>query len=151
MTRRYHAIAFLIGHGGAAQAQTPPQLPPPEKTDPVALQLMQGFPPPPEKTVTLGTVLRVPANARWANQHLRELGPTVAVWRGAGGPSVLKSALRDLDTLAFEDDKAQRQTLADWQKHTTDNFFLVTAEGTIDSRAHSCSLSSPASSEATSP
>lgn len=131
MTRRYLATALLIGLGGPAQAQTAPQLPPPEKTDPAALQLMQGFPPPPDKTVTLGTVLRVPANARWANQHFRELGPTVAVWRGPGGPSALKSAPRDLDALAFEDDKAQRTTFADWQKSTYTDALLVMHKGAV--------------------
>ena len=57
MIRQLLATALLIGVGGTAHAQTAPQLPPPEKTDPVALQLMQGFPPPPDKVVTLGTVL----------------------------------------------------------------------------------------------
>jgi CubicO group peptidase (beta-lactamase class C family) len=119
----------MISVGAAAQAQ--PQLPPPEKTDPVGQQLMQGFPPPPDKVVTLGSVLRVPANSRWANHHLRELGPTVAVWRGAGGPSPLKSAPRDIDAHAFDDDKARRTTLADWQKSTYTDALLVMHKGAI--------------------
>jgi CubicO group peptidase (beta-lactamase class C family) len=121
----------MIVIGGSAYAQSAPQLPPPEKTDPVALQLMQGFPPPPDKLVVLGNVLRIPSNLRWANQHLREFGPTAAVWRGAGGVSALKSAARDLDGLAFDDDKTQRVTLADWQKATYTDAVLVMHKGTI--------------------
>jgi CubicO group peptidase (beta-lactamase class C family) len=131
MLRQFLATLTVIGFGAAAQAQTAPQLPPPEKTDPVAQQLMQGFPPPPDKIVTLGSVLRVPANSRWANHHLRELGPTVTIWRGAGGPSPLKSAPRDLDGLAFDDDKAQRATLADWQKNTYTDALLVMHKGAV--------------------
>jgi CubicO group peptidase (beta-lactamase class C family) len=131
MLRRIVLSGYLIAAGGFAQAQTAPQLPPPEKTDPAALQMMQGFPPPPEKTVTLGSVLRVPANSRWANQHLRELGPTVSIWRGSAGPSPLKSVPRDLDALAFEDDKATRTTLADWQKATYTDAVLVMHKGAV--------------------
>ncbi len=130
MIRQLLATALLLGLSGAAHAQTAPQLPPPEKTDPVALQLMQGFPPPPDKVITLGTVLK-PPNGRWAFHHFRELGPTVAVWRGAGGPSALKSAPRDLDAIAFDDDKAARTTLADWQKNTFTDGLLVMHKGAV--------------------
>jgi CubicO group peptidase (beta-lactamase class C family) len=130
MIRQLLATALLLGVGGAAHAQTAPQLPPPEKTDPVVLQLMQGFPPPPDKVITLGTVLK-PPNGRWAFHHFRELGPTVSVWRGAGGPSALKSAPRDLDAVAFDDDKAGRTTLADWQKNTFTDGLLVMHKGAV--------------------
>ena len=69
----------------------PPQLPPPDVTQPAALRLMQGFPPPPDKVVRLANILQYP-NVRWAAHHLRELGPTAAVWRGAGTPSALPTA-----------------------------------------------------------
>ena len=68
------ALTLVIGLSRVASAQTPQvQLPPPEKTDPVALGLMQGFPPPPDKTVTFSNVLKG-ANGRWAFHHMRELG-----------------------------------------------------------------------------
>jgi hypothetical protein len=73
MIRRLILSGYLIAAGGFAQAQTAPQLPPPEKTDPAALQLMQGFPPAPEKTVTLGSVLRVPANSRWCMSAIMQV------------------------------------------------------------------------------
>src|SRR5687768_10920306 len=45
------AVALML-HAAASMAQAP-QLPPPEATDPVKLELMKGFPPPPDKTVKL--------------------------------------------------------------------------------------------------
>jgi CubicO group peptidase (beta-lactamase class C family) len=43
------------------------------------LNLMQGFPPPPNKRVTRLNGLWVPPFNRWAYQHMRELWPTAAV------------------------------------------------------------------------
>ena len=74
MTRRILPAAVLLVLAGTAGAQ--PALPPPASIDPIALQLMQGFPPPAGKVVQLGNLLR-PANSRWGFHHLRELGPTV--------------------------------------------------------------------------
>ena len=54
-------------------------------TDPAALAVMQGFPPPPEKTVRVAdtTSWRFP-NTRWSFSHQRELGPSAAIRRGSG-------------------------------------------------------------------
>jgi CubicO group peptidase (beta-lactamase class C family) len=112
-----------------AQAQAP-ALPSPESTDPVTLRLMQGSPPPPDKTVRLANVLQYP-NGRWAFQHLRELGPTATVWRGAAGPSTLAPAPRELGGLAFTDDKGAATTLADWQKNTYTDGLLVLHRGQV--------------------
>lgn len=73
------------------------------QSDPKARELMQGFPPPQDKTVRLrdGSSWEFPNN-RWAFSHQRELVPTAAVWRGRGAPSELPKALRDdLDGVAF--------------------------------------------------
>jgi hypothetical protein len=56
-------MAILIGAGGAPQAQTTSQVPPSKKTGLVARLLMQRFSPPPDKVITLATVLKV-ANGR---------------------------------------------------------------------------------------
>jgi len=120
------ALLFLMS---TSHGQTP-ALPRPDATDPVALKLMQGFPPPPDKTVRLATVLKYP-NARWAFQHMREIGPTASVWRGAARPSELASAPRDLDTLAFTDDKEAKTTLSDWQKNTYTDGLLVLHRGKV--------------------
>jgi CubicO group peptidase (beta-lactamase class C family) len=114
----------------APPAHAQPQLPPPDATDPVALKLMQGFPPPPDKQVRLATILKYP-NARWALHHLRELGPTATVWRGDGPASALPAQLRALDTLAFADDKGAPTTLAAWQKATYTDGLLVLHQGRV--------------------
>ncbi|UUZ76515.1 hypothetical protein LP414_02055 [Polaromonas sp. P1(28)-13] len=82
----FAAAVFCLASASHAQA---PQLPPPESTDPVGLELMKGFPSPPDKIVRLATVLKYP-NARWAFHHMRELGPTANIRRGAGAPSALR-------------------------------------------------------------
>jgi CubicO group peptidase (beta-lactamase class C family) len=119
----------LIVSASAVLAQTPP-LPAPEATDPVKLELMKGFPPAPEKTVKLSSVLRFP-NGRWAFHHMRELGPTVQVWRGDGTPSMLGDAPRDLGSLSFEDAKGSRTSMADWQRDTFTDGLLVLHKGRV--------------------
>ncbi len=124
-------MVVVAGLGGSAFAQDGvPALPRPETTDPVALGLMQGFPPPPDKLVTLATTTKFP-NGRWAFHHLRELGPTVNVWRGAQPPSVLPSEPRDLDGVALADDKGQPITVAAWQKATYTDGLLVLHKGKV--------------------
>ena len=130
---RIHALAIttacLLLMSGA-HAQPAQQLPAPESTDPVALQLMQGFPPPPDKTVRLASVLRFP-NGRWAFHHMRELGPTAAVWRGPGPASTLPVALRDLNSLPVDHGQAGRTNLLDWQRTTYTDALLVLHRGRI--------------------
>ena len=112
-----------------ARAQAP-SLPPPAATDPVALGLMQGFPPQADRQVRLGTILKYP-NQRWAYQHLRELGPTASIPRAVQGSSKLASAPVDLDALVFEDQKGSRITLADWQRDTYTDALLVMRHGKV--------------------
>jgi len=120
------AAALLI----AATAHAQPQLPPPQATDPVALQIMQGFPPAPDKTVRLANVLQYP-NARWAFHHMRELGPTAAIWRGAGPASALPQAAHALGDVRWDDGKGGAQTLADWQRTTYTDALLVLHKGQV--------------------
>ena len=124
-------MILLAGIAVTAMAQdAKPQLPPPHETDPVVLGLMQGFPPPPDKIVTLANTLKYP-NGRWAFQHLRELGPTVDVWRGTEPPSTLPSDLHGLDDISFIDDKGRSITIADWQKTTYTDGLLVLHKGKV--------------------
>lgn len=123
------SVAAVMSVVSTAQAQGL-TLPSPESTHPLTLELMKGFPPPPEKVVRLGTILKYP-NARWAYQHLRELGPTAAVWRGAGAASPLLAAPRQLDDLPFDDGKGNRLTLADWQRNTYTDGLLVLHRGKV--------------------
>ena len=129
-SRRAIAIAVVLMLGAAASMAQAPQQPPPEATDPVKLELMKGFPPPADKTVKLSTLLNFP-NGRWAFHHMRELGPTVQVWRGDELPSVLRETPQQMDTLRFEDDKGANISLADWQRTTYTDGLLVLHKGAI--------------------
>lgn len=127
MFRLSRLAALMLAAPLLAPAQT---LPPPAATDPVTLGMMQGFPPPADRQVRLGTILKYP-NLRWAYQHMRELGPTAPVARGTGAPSALATAPRDLDALALDDDKGARTTLADWQRNTYTDALLVMHQGKV--------------------
>lgn len=76
------------------------------------LGLMQGYPAPAEKLVTLENMRRPPYN-RWAFQHIRELTPTVEIWRGDGPIVPLDIAPRDLDSLPVQLDDGSAYTVAD--------------------------------------
>ncbi|GAA0000762.1 hypothetical protein ACVIW3_007584 [Bradyrhizobium diazoefficiens] len=60
------------------------------ETDPETLGWMKGFPPAPERTITFqdGSFRSFP-ELRWAWSNIRQLVPTVNVWRGAGPASPL--------------------------------------------------------------
>ena len=130
---RLAILAAALAATTAAWAQAP-QLPPPEASDPVALGIMQGFPPAADKTVRLANILKYP-NTRWAMQHMRELAPAVAVWRGAGAPSALPAAPRALEAVQFEDDKGQRTSIADWQRNTYTDGLIVLHKGKVVSES----------------
>jgi CubicO group peptidase (beta-lactamase class C family) len=128
-TFRLALAAATLFAAAAGHAQAPP-LPPPEATDPVALGIMQGFPPVPDKIVRLGTVLKYP-NGRWAFHHMRELGPTAAVWRGEGSPSKLPIASRSLESVEFDDAEGRRIGIADWQRSTYTDGLIVLHKGKV--------------------
>ena len=67
------------------------------ETDPLALGWMQGFPPPRDKTIIFqdGSFRSFP-ELRWAWSNIRQLVPTVNVWRGAGPASVLPREEHDI-------------------------------------------------------
>ena len=71
------------------------------ETDPQALGWMQGFPPPPDKTIIFqdGSFRSFP-ELRWAWSNIRQLVPTVNVWRGAGPASVLPREEHDIGASA---------------------------------------------------
>lgn len=130
----FSLVASSLLHPYAVSAQPapprPPQLPPPEATDPVALKLMQGFPPPPDKLIQLGNVLQYP-NSRWAFHHMRELGPTATIWRGAGPVSPLNKALRPLDDVRFDDGQGGQLSVLDWQRRTYTDALVVMHRGQV--------------------
>lgn len=87
-------------------------------SDPEAVGWMRGSPPPPGKAVRFedDQFLAFPQN-RWALSHMRELLPTVAVWRGAvsgrelGPPAGTDQAT--IDDLLFDDLNGSRRRWAD--------------------------------------
>ncbi len=84
----------------ATAAANPPP-PSAAETDPQTLGWMQGFPPPPDKTITFhdGSFRSFP-ELRWAWSNIRQLVPTVNVWRGAGPASVLPREDHDIGASA---------------------------------------------------
>ncbi|HAH10111.1 MAG TPA: 6-aminohexanoate hydrolase [Alphaproteobacteria bacterium] len=76
---------------------------PSQPTDPVALHIMQGFPPEPKNLVRLqdGSGYIFP-KTRWAFSHQRELVPTATIRRGpAPAFSFSQSPRSDIDTIGF--------------------------------------------------
>jgi CubicO group peptidase (beta-lactamase class C family) len=99
-------------------------------SDPSILDLMHGFPPPKEKTVTSKNAYQLPY-LRWAMHHTRQLRPTVSVWRGNGSPSTLRSEPQDLYGLEFIDDKGQASTLGETLNKSNTDAFLVMHRGKV--------------------
>lgn len=67
------------------------------ESDPQAIGWMQGFPPPRDKIIAFHDAsFRNFPELRWAWSNVRQLVPTVNVWRGAGPTSVLPRAERDI-------------------------------------------------------
>jgi len=90
-------------------------------TDPKALEVMKGFPPPAERTVRMAntTSWRFP-NTRWSFSHQRELAATAAIRRGPGAAAALPYALRDdLDAVPFTTQDGQAMT---WGQSVDENF-----------------------------
>ncbi|TIQ38708.1 MAG: serine hydrolase [Mesorhizobium sp.] len=90
--------------------------------------IMQGSPPvmvPPKLDWDRG-----PWN-RWAFQHIREVLPTVEVWRGHGHRRRLERAEVDLDDLPVVDSAGAATTLAGLLDETYTDGFLVLKDGRI--------------------
>jgi CubicO group peptidase (beta-lactamase class C family) len=90
--------------------------------------IMQGAPPalvPPR-----GEWDRPPWN-RWSFQNIRQILPTVEVWRGAGPARVLPRAERDLDDLTIPAIEGGASTLMGLLDETYTDGFLVLRDGRI--------------------
>jgi CubicO group peptidase (beta-lactamase class C family) len=100
-------------------------------SDPNALGWMQGSPPPMAKRIRFedDRLLEFP-QLRWSLSHMRELVPTVAVWRGSEPASDLGTAARDseaaIDSLTFDDLHGRRHTWVQSLAHTyTDGIIIL--------------------------
>jgi CubicO group peptidase (beta-lactamase class C family) len=103
-------------------------------SDPIALGLMRGSPPPPAQRIRFedDRYLEFP-HIRWSLSHMRELVPTVAVWRGGGAPSDLRVVDRSgeakIDALEFEDLSGRRQTWVESLAQTYTDGIIVLHRG----------------------
>ena len=98
------------------------------KNSDTPLPIMQGTPPnliPPKMEWD-----RPPWN-RWSFQHVREILPTVEVWRGSGIVREFVVRERDLDGLAVADSVGVPTTLAGHLDETYTDGFLVLKDGAI--------------------
>lgn len=73
---------------------------------------------------------RAPWN-RWTFLHVREMVPTVEVWKGLGHVRLLPRADRDLAGLSVRDSKGRATTLAGLLDETYTDGFLVLKDGAI--------------------
>jgi hypothetical protein len=119
-------VLFLLS-GPRLHAQ---QLPPPDTVGLDALGYMSGFPPATDKVINAQNKNKYP-QLRWTLQHTRELVPTRNIRRGASPSSNLPAAARNFDSYAFEDDKGQKTTIADWQKNTYTDALVVLHKGRL--------------------
>ena len=89
------------------------ELPSPESVSLDKLGYMNTFPPVGDKIVNNENSFKYP-QMRWGLQHIRELGPTRNIRRGALPPSDLPKELRNLDEVKFIDDEVREISIADW-------------------------------------
>ncbi|MCR5858247.1 serine hydrolase [Mesorhizobium sp. J428] len=90
--------------------------------------IMQGSPPP---MIPPRIDWDRPPWNRWSFQHIREILPTVEVWKGSGHASRLPRAERDLDMLAVRSVPGASSTLAGLLDETFTDGFLVLKDGAV--------------------
>lgn len=102
------------------------------ETDPQSLGWMQGFPPPPDKTITFhnGSFRSFP-ELRWAWSNIRQLVPTVNVWRGAGPASVLPREDHDIGASASVTMDGRHMTFAGMLEETYADGIAVLHRGKL--------------------
>lgn len=122
----------MLSNFPADAQNAPPQLPTAAQTDPKTLGMMQGFPPPPDKTIRFidGSSSRFP-NTRWAFSHIRELVPTANVSRGEGPVVPLLRAERDLGNVAITTMDGKAITFNDALGLTYTDGILVLHKGQV--------------------
>jgi CubicO group peptidase (beta-lactamase class C family) len=92
--------------------------------------IMKGFPPSPEQTVTKENWMQDPY-IRWSLSHMRELIQTKPVWHGTSKPSPLRYAPKNLSTLTIADENGEPIALEQFLIHTKTDAFLVMHNGKI--------------------
>lgn len=120
-------MAQCASQGALAQA---PQLPPPESVSLDTQGYMSTFPPTAAQQIDQSNRTKFP-QSRWVFQHVREVVPTRNIRRGTGPVAVLPVAEKNLDGYAFEDDKGQKTTMAEWLRSTYADSMVVMHKGKV--------------------
>jgi CubicO group peptidase (beta-lactamase class C family) len=129
-------IAWIVApalHCSLVAAQTPPPaFPDAKQSDPQANGLMQGFPPPPEKTVRFsdGSASKFPGY-RWSFSHMRELMPSKDVSRGEGPVAMLPREERDLGSVKLTTMDGAPMTFEEALQKTYADAIVVLHKGKI--------------------
>ena len=102
------------------------------ETDPESLGWMKGFPPAPDRTVAFqdGSFRSFP-ELRWAWSNIRQLVPTVNVWRGAGPASVLSREDQDIGAVASVTMDGRPMTFAKMLEETYADGIAVLHKGKL--------------------
>ncbi len=93
-------------------------------------RIMHGFPVAREFRAPRTDWDRAPWN-RWSFQHVREIVPTVEVWRGRGPVWELPCDDRDLGAVVFAADDGRKLTVADWLYEDFTDGFIVLHRGAV--------------------
>lgn len=101
-------------------------------TDPETLGWMRGFPPSPDRLITFqnGSFRSFP-ELRWAWSNIRQLVPTVNVWRGAGPASPLQRAEQDIGAVASTTMDGRPMTFAQMLEETYADGIAVLHRGKL--------------------
>ena len=105
-----------------------------EASDAIAMQWMQGSPPPKSKRIRFqdDRFLAFP-QLRWTLSHMREIFPTVTVWRGSNPPSARAAIVPDLETridaMRFKDLSGRELTWSQSLAETYTDGILVLHRG----------------------
>ena len=97
---------------------------------PNASDFMNGIPTPPEARVSNEQWTAAPQN-RWAFQHIRELMPTIEIFRGTGPVYPLQKSLKPVSDVSVRNMDGKPGTIADWLEGSYTDGFLVLHKGEI--------------------